>query len=76
MSVRAKFRLTSITEHHWNPTSRTLRFQAEYDQSIPEDRRFYDATPTGSFEMLCNNPSATGQFEIGKAYYIDLTPAE
>lgn len=75
MSVRAKFRLVSVTEHHFNKDSRTLVFQAEYDQSIPEDVRFQKATPNGRFEMQCDNPAANAQFELGKAYYIDLTPA-
>lgn len=76
MSVRAKFRLDSVTSHSWgSPGTRTLKFSAQYDTSIPEDKRFQEATPSGSFEMLCTNPSANAQFELGKDYYFDITPA-
>jgi len=76
MSVRAKFKLTEIRRHSWHPSAQTLRFDAQYDESIPEDQRFFDATPSGHFEMLCNNPHATAPFELGKQYYFDITPAE
>lgn len=76
MPVRAKFKLTEIRQHHWaSPKSRTLHFDAQYDPSIREDMRFFDATPTGSFEMLCNNADALAQFELGKNFYFDITPA-
>ena len=73
MTVRAKFTLYSITD--FGGTVRTLKFNAQYDTSIPEDQRFAMATPNGSFETYCDNPSAIEQFQIGKAYYFDITPA-
>jgi len=75
MSVRAKLCLTSVTTQCWNPNSKKLHFDTQYDDSIPEDQRFYDATPSGNFEMLVNNPAALAQFELGKMYYVDVTPA-
>jgi hypothetical protein len=75
MTVRAKFQLQEIKTYFWSPTSKTLVFRASYDQSIPEDQRFFDATPTGTFEMLVNNPTALVQFELGKFYYFDATSA-
>lgn len=74
--IRAKFTLHAIEHNSWNKDSRLLKFSAQYDNSIPEDRRFYDATPSGSFEMVCNNPIANAKFELGKAYYFDITPAD
>jgi hypothetical protein len=76
MTVRAKFTLASITHHMWSGESKTLRFQAQYDTSIPEDQRFQKATPSGHFEMQCDNPAALAQLEMGKAYYFDITPAD
>lgn len=76
MSVRAKFKLADITTHSWHPNARTLKFNAQYDTRIPEDQRFQEATPSGTFEMLCTNPSALAQFELGKDYYFDITPAD
>ncbi|MGS1014111.1 hypothetical protein ACVCL0_09040 [Rhodanobacter sp. UC4450_H17] len=76
MSVRAKFRLDTVSTHSWNTSARTLKFSAQYDTAIPEDQRFQEATPSGTFEMLCTNPAANAQFEIGKSYYFDITPAD
>lgn len=77
MNVRAKFRLDTISQHNWSTANaRTLKFSAQYDTSIPEDQRFQEATPNGTFEMLCTNPAANAQFELGKSYYFDITPAD
>lgn len=75
MSVRAKFQLQSITAHCFS-SAKTLKFYASYDPTIPEDQRFAQATPSGSFEMYVDNPAAIAQFEIGKQYYFDITPAD
>lgn len=74
MAVRAKFQVVSITEHHGN-ASKTVRLEPRYDHTIPEDQRFYDATPWGHFEMMINNPAAADQLKNGTVFYIDLTPA-
>lgn len=74
--VRCKFVLMERRETHWNRDSRTLVFQPQYDQSIPEDQRLAKATPDGKFEMRVDNPAALAQFELGKTYYFDITPAE
>lgn len=76
MTVRAKFKLAHITTHSWHPNAFTLKFEAQYDTRIPEDQRFQEATPSGTFEMLCTNPSANAQFELGKDYDFDITPAD
>jgi hypothetical protein len=54
--------------------SRTYRFQAIYDPSIPEDARYATATPSGELRIHVDNPAVS--FEPGKAYYLDFTPAE
>jgi len=74
MSVRAKMKLTSVTEHaNWG--AKTLKFQAQYDTATPEDQRFQKATPTASAEFVIDNPSAVEQFKLGDDYYVDFTPA-
>ncbi len=67
--------MTSITTNAWSATSKNLKFSCVYDTSIPEDQRFQKATPSGSFEMLVDNPAALEQFELGAHYYFDITPA-
>lgn len=74
MSVRAKLVVSEVRENRWK--QKTIVFEAQYDETIPEDRRFYDATPTARAEFLINNPAAIEQLTLGKAFYVDFTPAE
>lgn len=72
MTVRAKMQVVSITENIYG--GKTVKLEARYEQSIPEDQRFYDATPVGSCEMLINNPAAVEQLKLGQHFYMDFTP--
>lgn len=77
MTVRAKVKLTHISEvkfHKDLPAQTTLRFNCQYDQTIPEDQRFQKATPSGFIELQIDNPAALEQFELNKCYYVDFTP--
>ena len=56
--------------------AQNIRLAAQYDPSIPEDQRFMEATPSGELKFYVSNPAVIGGFEIGKNYYIDLTPCE
>jgi hypothetical protein len=73
--VRAKFKFTGI-QTGYSEQSRELTFTAQYDETIPEDKRFAKATPSGTFKMTCDNPAANAQFELGKQYYFDISPAD
>lgn len=75
MNVRAKFRLTKIAELYWDKTAKELTFNAEYDDTIPDDMRFYKATPNGQFVMTCNNPVVLEELQLGQQYYFDMSPA-
>lgn len=56
---------------------RTLNFTPVYsDDPASENKAFWDATPSGSLQLGVVNPEAWKHFEIGKAYYLDFTPAE
>lgn len=76
MSVRAKFQVSSIKSFAWNPQSKEITLTPQYDTSIPEDRRFAKATPSGSLTMAVDNPAASDQLELGKFFYLDFTPVE
>lgn len=41
-----------------------------------ENFKFWSATPSGKLEMNIMNQDAASQFEVGKHYYLDFTPAE
>ena len=75
MTVRAKLQLQSVTGHYWNKDVKTLKFGVMYDSSIPEDMNFCKATPSGQIELQIDNPAAVEQFELGKFYYVDFSPA-
>ncbi len=85
--VRAKFKLqryeTSLSSRlvdggAWQETEmRTLIFQAVHSQDPnSENRRFWEATPSGEIRLGTVSPAAWEQFELGKEYYIDFSPAE
>lgn len=76
MSVRAKFKVSEHRLFAWNPNARTIVLEPQYDQSIPEDKRFCEATPSGRLEMHVTNPAAIEQLAIGKTFYLDFTPVE
>jgi hypothetical protein len=40
-----------------------------------ENHKFWSATPTGSLKMTINNPAASGQFEVGVEYYVEIRKA-
>lgn len=74
MSVRAKFQVQSIKSMHWSKTHKEIILAPQYDTSIPEDRRYATATPSGSITLMVDNPAAAEQLELGKFFYIDFTP--
>jgi hypothetical protein len=47
----------------------------QYDTKVcEEDKGFQKATPSGMAEFQIDNPKASEQLVIGKAYYFDITP--
>lgn len=71
--VRGKFTLVSMKQHAGS-SARSLEFAPQYDPNLPEDQKYAKATPSGSLTMYVDNPPALAQLELGKAYYLDLTP--
>jgi hypothetical protein len=77
MPTRAKFACTREIHTKWSPNTdpqRSYEFQAVYDATQPEDQRFAKATPSGSLSITVDNAAVT--FVPGKAYYLDITPAD
>lgn len=75
MSVRAKFRVDAVKQVHWNKDVRVVELTAVYDDGTPENQRYAKATPSGSISLTIDNPPAAAQFELGKVFYLDFTPA-
>jgi hypothetical protein len=78
MSVRAKFVVGSITRtKHWDANKgevQTIKLSPVFAGS-EENKKFYEATPTGTIELGTVNEEAAKTFELGKEYYVDFTPA-
>lgn len=70
-SVRAKFRVDKVAKTAWGGTEITV--SPQYDMSIPEDRRFQKATPSGSITLYIDNPPAADFLKLGEYFYVDMT---
>jgi len=71
MAVRAKVVCDGIEEN-------AVKFSTVYEQDADKDSenaRFTRATPWGEIRLGIDNPAALEQFEAGKSYYVDFTPA-
>lgn len=91
MATRAKFKLDSYeTSLHNKPVRqedgsttyelqevRTLVLHPVFsDVPGSENKKFWDATPTGEIRLGVVNQAAWRNFDIGKEYYVDFSPAE
>jgi hypothetical protein len=82
MSVRAKFycaakvqRANQPYNNQPNPIYETFEFFPVQGNN-EENKKFFSASPSGKLEIGVMNPEAAKQFEVGKSYYLDFTPAE
>lgn len=78
MTTRCKYQCQSVLKQKaWNakegqPYLFLAKFSAVMDNS-PENKAFFEATPTGSLEIGMYKQD---QFEVGKCYFIDVSLAE
>lgn len=71
MAVRAKVQCNGVKDN-------SVSFNTVYEPDETKDKenaRFTKATPWGEIKLGIDNPDALRQFESGKYYYIDFTPA-
>jgi hypothetical protein len=68
MSVRAKFKCQGSVNG-------VVTLWPVTDGS-EENKTFWKYTPGGQITLTITNPAAMEQFEVGKEYYVDFTPAE
>lgn len=80
MAVRAKFKCESITRReHWDKSKGEEIHAIKLSPVISgseENKSFYEATPSGSIELSVIKEEVGKQFELGKEYYVDFTPAQ
>lgn len=75
MSIRAKFLCISKEHDTNNDKVGTIAMQPVVSGS-PENEQFFENTPSGSLQLGILNPEAFSQFEPGKEYYAEFSPAE
>lgn len=87
MAVRAKMRVTGLSESaaiapgsdETNPFGRmvTVTLQPVYGgKEDGKNAEWSKWTPSGEVKLTITNPLAFEQFKIGRAYFVDFTPAE
>jgi len=83
--VRAKFYVSGIEKTLWNyapnqkeMTTIVLRpvSAADAKAEASENKKFWEATPSGEIKLGTVNLEAAKHFELGAEYYIDFTKAE
>ncbi len=72
-TILCKMQVQEITEHA-GYSAKTITLRCMYDTNIPEDKRFYDATPNGEMKVDVNNPIAIESLQLGQYFYLDLLP--
>lgn len=72
MTVRAKFKVESITEN----VSGYSVYLFPVTSGSKENEQFYKWTPGGKIELTTVNKDAGKQFVPGKEYYVDFTLVE
>lgn len=74
MATRCKFTCVSKTIRGSGDGQTTEYEFSPVTNGTDEDKSFWKWTPSGSLKFSCLNPAVN--FETGKTYYLDLTPAE
>lgn len=79
-NTRAKMTVRTVEKQ--GDDQETVRFAAVgVSGNYPEDgsdenNTFAKFTPNADLSLTIRNPALIGKFEVGKAYYVDLTPVE
>jgi len=78
MSVRAKFYVVSLAP--WNGGGGEVKLAPVYSSDKEhENKKFWDATPSGEVRLGINNPAAYAFFHDHARdyeFYMDITPVE
>jgi len=72
MKTRCKMQCMKVVQNAYNGND--FEFHPVYsDDENSENKKFWEATPSGKLEFQCLNPDV--KFEAGKEYYIDISEA-
>jgi len=83
MVVRAKFKLIAqknsegsiFKDGKWTSGVVTsLEFMpVTASDKNPENKKFWEATPSGIIQLVCVNPESVAELELLREYYVDFT---
>lgn len=83
MQVRAKCRVTkkvqssSINPHEKETPQVEVTLQPVFATADGDANKSWSQyTPSGELRLVITNPAASDAFEVGKAYFVDFTPAD
>ena len=78
MYARCKFTVANVEDNPHKSAEREVKVTLNtiYSPDVPEDVQFSIYTPNGDMKFYVNNPNVIDMFEIGKEFYVDLTPVE
>jgi hypothetical protein len=74
--VIGKLHVSEVAEVDYSRDVRRIRLTAEYDGSLPEDKKFSAATPCAQLEMTVDNPTAVEQLKVRESKYVLFLSAE
>lgn len=77
MTIRAKFKVQSITRHaNWNGPGELQSIKLNpVTSGSDENKVFYAATPAGNIELSVVPKDVGDRFNIGQEFYVDFIPA-
>jgi hypothetical protein len=85
MDVMLKFKLTEKNERVWpvlvdgvyrnKKVGGVVMYPVTGNDNNEENKKFYDATPSGKLEFGSINEAALDSLELGKEYYITISLA-
>lgn len=71
--IRCKARVTEVTQYDTSG-ARSIKLTAVYGDT-PENKAFFQATPSLAISVSVVRPEVAAQLEIGKEFYVDFTEA-
>jgi len=73
--VRAKFRVVKISRTLFTGNEGVFIELVPVTDGSPENKEFYQYTPSGKIELGTINAEAAAEFKLGKNVYVDFSDA-
>ena len=79
--IRMKVKCSGVktSESNWQgkpSIAREVEFYFVAGNDSEENKKFWEASPYGTFKVMIENPDAANELELGKFYYVDVHEAK